>query len=156
MKTEPHTVDTSKLEKYLQEAKKLEESKKREKEAFEWSKQTKAPSRAYSFVRSILATSGLVLLSLIGIDFYMKETDKSSSKTITDYQNEENNKLSRTSTTTGPFTVSTISGRTPDVPVIFGKEKIKLVFNWDSTENVSVNDDDNKQMSWWQKLFWKK
>ena len=57
----------------------------------------------------------------------MKETDKSSSKTITDYQNEENNKLSRTSTTTGPFTVSTISGRTSDVPVIFGKEKIKLV-----------------------------
>lgn len=156
LKTEPHTVDTSKLEKYLQEAKKLEESKKREKEAFEWSKQTKAPSRAYSFVRSILATSGLVLLSLIGIDFYMKETDKSSSKTITDYQNEENNKLSRTSTTTGPFTVSTISGRTPDVPVIFGKEKIKLVFNWDSTENGSVNDDDNKQLSWWQKLFWKK
>ena len=78
-------------------------------------------------MRSILATSGLVLLSLIGIDFYMKETDKSSSKTITDYQNEENNKLSRTSTTTGPFTVSTISGRTSDVPVIFGKEKIKLV-----------------------------
>ncbi|KAF6062763.1 hypothetical protein FOB64_005817 [Candida albicans] len=31
LKTEPHTVDTSKLEKYLQEAKKLEESKKREK-----------------------------------------------------------------------------------------------------------------------------
>ena len=77
-------------------------------------------------MRSILATSGLVLLSLIGIDFYMKETDKSSSKTITDYQNEENNKLSRTSTTTGPFTVSTISGRTPDVPVILVKKRL----NW--------------------------
>lgn len=156
-KTEPpHTVDTSKLEKYLQEAKKLEESKIREREAFEWSKQAKAPSKVYSLVRSILATSGLVLLSLIGIDFYMKEKDQSG-KTIADYQNEESNKLSKALTTNGPFTVGTTTSRTTDAPVIFGKEKIKLVFNGDSTENGSVNDEDNnKQLPWWQKLFWRK
>lgn len=113
------------MEKYLQEAKKLEESKIREREAFEWSKQAKAPSKVYSLVRSILATSGLVLLSLIGIDFYMKEKDQSG-KTIADYQNEESNKLSKALTTNGPFTVGTTTSRTTDAPVILERKKL----NW--------------------------
>ncbi|RCK63857.1 hypothetical protein Cantr_10544 [Candida viswanathii] len=98
--------------------------------------------RTYKALRSLLATTGLVFLTVIGVNLWVNESEQFN-RAITEHEKNEASQSAGAS----PFSVSTVAS-----PVIFGKEHVSgIVDEGSSTEKEQAN-----TLSWWQRLFWTK
>ncbi|RCK63179.1 hypothetical protein Cantr_09860 [Candida viswanathii] len=97
--------------------------------------------RTYKALRSLLTTTGLVFLTVIGVNLWVDESQ--FNRAITEYEKNEASQAAGA----GPFSVSTVAS-----PVIFGKEHVSGIVD----EGSAKEKEQTSTLSWWQRLFWVK
>lgn len=107
--------------------------------------------KAFRVVRSLLATSGLVLLTVIGVNLWVDETDQFS-KAIAEYEKKAEEER-KGQAAVGPFSVA--QPTTVKTPTVFGKENVAGVVIPDDSGKTE-KDGQQETLSWWQRLMWSK
>ncbi|RCK63530.1 hypothetical protein Cantr_09859 [Candida viswanathii] len=100
--------------------------------------------RAYRTLRSLLATTGLVFLTVIGVNLWVDESYQFN-KAIAEYEKKEKEEQASAA---GPFSVAAVAS-----PTIFGKEHVSGVV--EPAPDAIKKEEDNS-LSWWQRLLWTK
>ncbi|RCK63856.1 hypothetical protein Cantr_10545 [Candida viswanathii] len=100
--------------------------------------------RAYKTLRSILATTGLVFLTVLGVNLWVDESDQFN-KAIAEYEKKEKEEQASAA---GPFSVATVAS-----PTIFGKEYVSGVVE---PAPEAIKKEEDSSLSWWQRLLWTK